>query len=88
MRILVLPLLLAMTACSLNKQESSWKLYKDSAISSELFLILDMKYFGKEIQEMECMQLRNFYSQANPERKFYCILNDSSPPDTPLKISM
>ncbi|HAO99074.1 MAG TPA: hypothetical protein DCQ83_03400 [Fibrobacteres bacterium] len=76
---------LAMAACSLNKQDPSWKLYKDSTISSELFLVLDMRYFGKTIQQEECERLKEFYSSINQERKFYCMLNDASPPDAPLK---
>ena len=85
MRSFVPLLVLAVAACSPSGQDPSWKLYKDSAISSELFLVLDMKYFGKTIQQEECERLKDFYSRINQERKFYCMLNDTSPPDTPLK---
>lgn len=81
----LLPLfVLVITACSLSKPDPSWKLYKDSAISSELFLVLDLKYFGKAIQQEECERLRSFYSRVNRERKFHCMFNNSWPPDMPL----
>jgi hypothetical protein len=85
MRKFLLTLLLGLVACSGGARESSWKLYKDSAVSSEIFLVLDMKYFGTDIQQEECERLRTFYSQINRDRTFYCMLNDSFPPDTPLK---
>lgn len=70
---------LFLAGCSLeNKSEASWKLYKDSQISSELFLMLDMKYFGKEIQQEECQRLQKFYSRINRDRTFYCKWNDSA----------
>lgn len=85
MRKIVPLLVLTVAACSLAEQDPSWKLYKDSAISSELFLVLDMKYFGAAIQQEECERLKDFYNRVNRERRFYCMLNDSSPPDAPLK---
>ncbi len=44
-----------------SKEKPSWKLYKDTMMNDyELYLILDMKYFGSSIQEEECKRLKNF----------------------------
>lgn len=78
MKCFLLALAFGLFSCSKEETAPSWKLYKDSAMSSDLLLILDMRYFGTEIQEEECERLKEFYDQINPARRFYCRFNDSS----------
>ena len=69
--------ILIVVSFSSNAEDTSWKLYKDSAISKYWFPVLDMKYFGKSIQREECLRLSKFYNKINSQRNFRCLKTNS-----------
>lgn len=78
-------LFLTLIISSSCQAKQSYKLYKDSALSTnEWYLILDMKHFGKSIQEEECNRLKEYYSSINTQRKFRCIKSDNT--NDPIKL--